>query len=109
MSQLVNRMMRAARLEPELYEEVEADQSAMGQAMTVVVLASLASGIGAMGQGGMIGLLVNLLCVACGFFFLSVFMISKNATDGIDKHKRNNYCHHGVLGAVFKPHESTFI
>ena len=46
MSQLTDRMMRAARLEPDLYEEVEADKSAMGQAMTVVVLASLAAGIG---------------------------------------------------------------
>jgi hypothetical protein len=43
---LFRRMVRAARLESALYEEVEADKSAIGQAMLVVVLASFATGIG---------------------------------------------------------------
>ena len=51
MSSYVERIVRAARLDPQLYEEVEADQSAMGQAMGVVVLASVAAGIGMGGMG----------------------------------------------------------
>jgi hypothetical protein len=39
-------MMRAARLNVPLYEEVEADTTATTQALTVVVIVSLASGIG---------------------------------------------------------------
>lgn len=40
-------MMRAARLDVNLYEEVEADTGATSQALTVVVIAAVASGIGA--------------------------------------------------------------
>jgi hypothetical protein len=59
-------MVRAARLETSLYNEVEADLSATSQALTVVVVTALAGGIGvALGQafagrptgvvGGLIG------------------------------------------------------
>lgn len=49
-SSMTDRMMRAARLDVSTYEEVEADTSATSQALTVVVLASVASGIaGAIG------------------------------------------------------------
>jgi hypothetical protein len=52
----VERMVGAARLDPNTYEEVEADRGATAQALGVVVLASLASGIG-MGHGlrGLVG------------------------------------------------------
>jgi len=43
---LFPRMLRAAKLEPQLYEEVEADNTGTGQALLVVVLVSLASGFG---------------------------------------------------------------
>ena len=43
---LVNRMIRAAMLDTSLYEEVEHDQSATSQAMQVVLIVALASGIG---------------------------------------------------------------
>jgi hypothetical protein len=46
-SSLVQRMIRAARLEPDLYEEVEADQTATNEALIVVVIVAVASGIGA--------------------------------------------------------------
>ena len=36
MSSFTNRMMRAAKLDVQLYEEVEADKGALGQAMGVV-------------------------------------------------------------------------
>ena len=42
----VERMIGAAKLDPRVYEEVEADRSATPQALGVVVLASVAGGIG---------------------------------------------------------------
>jgi hypothetical protein len=44
---LTDRMVRAARLDTSLYEEVEADTNATSQALLVVVMAALAGGIGA--------------------------------------------------------------
>ena len=59
---LADRMIAAARLDVDLYEEVEADTGATTQAMTVVVLVALASGIGALGGGGgPLGLLVGVI------------------------------------------------
>ncbi|HEV7665337.1 MAG TPA: Yip1 family protein [Chloroflexota bacterium] len=46
-SSITSRMMRAARLEVPLYEEVEADTTATSQALTVVLLVAVASGLGA--------------------------------------------------------------
>jgi len=57
MSLFLDRMIRAAKLDVQLYEEVEADPSAMTQAMSVVVLAGVAAGIGSskiMGGGGIV-------------------------------------------------------
>ena len=47
----VNRIIRACKLDVNLYEEVEADQSATLQAALVVVLSSLAAGVGAISLG----------------------------------------------------------
>lgn len=52
---LANRMVRAAKLQVDLYEEVEADTTANGQAFLAVIIASLAWGIGA----GISGLFVK--------------------------------------------------
>ena len=46
MTSFQDRIIRAAKLDVNLYEEVEADTGAMGQAMGVVVLSSIAAGIG---------------------------------------------------------------
>jgi hypothetical protein len=43
---IVDRMIRAARLDVSLYEEVEADITATNQALLVVVLVAVAAGIG---------------------------------------------------------------
>ncbi len=43
---LVDRMIRAARLDVDLYEEVEADTTALPQALVVVVIAGLSIGLG---------------------------------------------------------------
>src|SRR4029079_5617306 len=47
------RMFGAAALDSAVYEEVEADRTATGQAMVVVVLSSLAAGVGVAGRAGM--------------------------------------------------------
>jgi len=61
MASLTERMIRAARLDVALYEEVEGDPTAMKQAMTVVVLSAVAAGVGAgrhVGLGGVVALIV---------------------------------------------------
>ena len=68
MSSFANRMVRAAKLDVNLYEEVEADKQAMGQAMGVVVLASLAAGIGSVGTTGISGLLLGTVAALVGWF-----------------------------------------
>lgn len=67
MADLMSRIIRAARLDASLYEEVEADRSAIGQAVAVVVLSSLAAGIGAIGQIGLAGLLTGTLMSLLGW------------------------------------------
>jgi hypothetical protein len=52
-----DRIVRAALLDKAVYEEVEADKSATGQAVTLVVLVAVASGIGTGVGGGVPGLL----------------------------------------------------
>lgn len=68
MSQLTERMLRAAKLEPELYEEVEADKSALGQAMAVVVLSSIATGIGVIESRGVVGILTGAIGALVGWY-----------------------------------------
>ena len=48
----VQRLIGAVSLDVAIYEEVEADRGGTGQAFAVVVLSSLAAGVGARGFGG---------------------------------------------------------
>ncbi|MES1948924.1 hypothetical protein C84B14_16325 [Salinisphaera sp. C84B14] len=67
MQSLTERMIGAAKLQVPTYEEVEHDRGATGQAALIVVLASLAAGIGALG-GGTIGfLLLNAVAALLGW------------------------------------------
>lgn len=52
MSSFVNRVIGAAKLRPEIYEEVEADRTANLQALGVVVISALAAGFSMVGRGG---------------------------------------------------------
>ncbi|NIO12041.1 MAG: hypothetical protein GTO40_30075 [Deltaproteobacteria bacterium] len=58
MHPFVDKMIRAAKLDAHLYEEVEKDHAATGQAVGVVVLSAIAAGIGARG-GDVAGLLLG--------------------------------------------------
>ena len=60
-SQFVNRIIRACKLDVSLYEEVEADKSATFQAAGVVILSSLAAGVGALSLGASNFLMAPLL------------------------------------------------
>ena len=64
---LLKRMIRAARLDAKLYEEVEHDKDATGQAMTVVIISSLAPGLSALASGGMLALAFNTLAALLGW------------------------------------------
>ena len=77
MADLKDRMIRAAKLDINLYEEVEADRDSMGQAMTVVILSSLAAGIGTISSGGVSGIFWGTIAALAGWFiwaFLTYFI-----------------------------------
>ena len=57
-SGFVDRMIRAAKVDSDLYEEVEHDQSATGQAAIVVVGTSIAAGIGSAFSGSAASIIV---------------------------------------------------
>ncbi|MCS6988232.1 MAG: YIP1 family protein [Chloroherpetonaceae bacterium] len=65
---LFQRMLRAAKLDVSLYEEVEADQTALGQAMLVVVLHGVAAGIGSYDEAGATGLVFGTIGQLIGWF-----------------------------------------
>lgn len=72
-----DRMIRAAKLDAQLYEEVEADQGAMREAMTVVVLSAVAAGIGNVANGGLQGIISGTIGALVGWYvwaFLTYFI-----------------------------------
>ena len=80
MTDFKNRIIRAAKLDPNLYEEVEADEGAMGQAMWVVVLSSLAAGVGTIASSGLVGVLVGTIFAIAGWYlwaYLTYFIGTK--------------------------------
>ena len=80
MSSFKDRMIGAAKLNVQVYEEVEADKSAMRQAMGVVVLSSLAAGIGSIGRGGVSGILFGTVAALIGWYvwaYLTYFIGTK--------------------------------
>jgi hypothetical protein len=88
MTSLKDRMIRAAKLDVDLYEEVEADQGALSQAMLVVALSSVAAGIGRFGQGGLEGMLITIIVAIAE-------CVNKNETPVIDN-LVSNAALHGV-------------
>ena len=68
-SVFVNRIIRACKLDISLYEEVEADKSATVQAAIVVILSSLAAGIGAISLGASNFLMAPLLSLVSWYIW----------------------------------------
>jgi len=63
-----DRIIRAAKLDVSLYEEVESDKGAMGQAMGIVVLSSLAAGIGIISSEGIGAILMGTVSALIGWY-----------------------------------------
>ena len=72
MASLTIRMLREAKLDVNLYEEVEADTGGTPQAMAVVVLGSVAAGIGAGGQG--LGLMLMVVVASLIDWFVLAYL-----------------------------------
>ena len=68
-SVFVNRIIRACKLDISLYEEVEADRSATFQAALVVILSSLAAGVGALSLGASNFLMAPLLSLVSWYIW----------------------------------------
>jgi len=66
---MIERMIRASRLDVHIFEEVEADTSATRQALSVVALVALATGIASLGTTGLIGLFVGVVLAIAGWAF----------------------------------------
>ncbi len=80
MTNFSNRIIRAAKLDVALYEEVEADKSALGQAMGIVVLSSIAAGIGSTSKAGLLGMLLMVVAALVGWYiwaYLTYFIGTK--------------------------------
>lgn len=84
---MVDRMIRAAKLDAQLYEEVEADKGSLGQAMGVVVLSSIAAGVGSGGLGdfsgffiGTVGALIGWVIWAALTYFIGTKILPEPTT-----------------------------
>lgn len=67
MASFIERMIGAAKLDAATYEEIEADREATLHALGVVVLAALATGIGAIAQVGLQGLVLGVIAAVIGW------------------------------------------
>jgi hypothetical protein len=77
---LTERMIRAARLDPEVYEEVERDTNATGQAATVVLIAAAAQAIAALISGSIGAAILSLIFVPLAWVVWSLitYWVGKN-------------------------------
>lgn len=71
MAKLQERMLRAAKLDVTLYQEVKSDSTAMTQATSVVALSALASGLGNVEAGGLNGIVAVTVLEFLGWYVLT--------------------------------------
>jgi hypothetical protein len=78
---MINRMIRAAMLDVNLYEEVEADTSLNQEALMAVILVSIAAGIGAFlgailggSIGGAIGMLILMVIIGIISYYIWAYV-----------------------------------
>jgi hypothetical protein len=80
MASFKDRIIRAALLDKYIYEEVEGDKDALFQAMGVVVMSSIAAGIGSIGHMGFGGIISGTITALIGWFmwaYLTYFIGAK--------------------------------
>jgi hypothetical protein len=83
MASFTERLVGAAKLDANTFEEVEMDRSAMNQAMAVVVLANVAAGVGSSRNG----LIAGIIAALVGWFIwarLTYFHRNAAASDTAD-------------------------
>lgn len=68
MKDFISRIIRAARLDVTLYEEVEGDKGSLNQAMVVVILSSAAGGVANVGGTGLGGTIIGIVISLVGWF-----------------------------------------
>ena len=68
MARILTRMLRASLLDANLYEEVEADRGATGQAFLVVLISAVAAGIGSFDNGGVAGIFWSSVAALVGWY-----------------------------------------
>ncbi len=73
-NQISERMIRAIKLDDSLFEEVEHDESATLQAALVVVISSVAAGVGAMHKAGIAGVFLS-AAVALAAWYIWAYVV----------------------------------
>lgn len=73
MSFFLDRFIRAAKLDTNLYEDVAADKGAMTQAMMVVFIYSLSAAFGSFGKTGMVGINIGMITTLLGWYIWAFF------------------------------------
>jgi hypothetical protein len=89
---MINRVVRAAMLDVDLYEEVEADTSLTQEALMVVILVSIASGVGGFLAGviggdigaAVLGLILGVVMGVLGYYIWAyvTYFVGTNLFDG---------------------------
>lgn len=80
MTNFMDRIIRAAKLDIKVYEEVEADKGALRQSMVVVVLSSIAAGFGSIEKAGFSGILIGTIVALISWYvwaYLTYFIGTK--------------------------------
>lgn len=88
---MISRMIKAACFQVSTYEEVEADSTATVQAIMVVFLVALATGIGSVGNNGFQGLLIGIPVAIAGWavWALVIYIIGTKLLPS--HHTRSNW------------------
>jgi hypothetical protein len=86
MASFVQRVIGSAKLQSATYEDVENDRGATGQAMVVVVLSSIAAGLGIAGTTGDVALGVVSALIAWMIWALVIWFIGTKILPGPETH-----------------------
>lgn len=65
---ILSRIIRALKLDKNLYEEVEADKSANIHSITIILLSSIAAGIGSINITSVADIIINAIAAFAGWF-----------------------------------------
>ena len=84
---MLSRMVRASCFDKNLFEDVEADRSATMQALFVVAIVALSTGIASLAKTGLLGLLVGVLVGIVGWAIWAyiVYLIGTKLLGGVSK------------------------